>query len=59
MVAAFLKDEISFTAMSDVIERTMEKVSYIVQPTLEDYIVSDQEGRRIAKEEFLNLKSKI
>ena len=25
MVAAFLKDEISFTAMSDVIERTMEK----------------------------------
>ena len=59
MVAAFLKDEISFTAMSDVIERTMEKVSYIVQPTLEDYIASDQEGRRIAKEEFLNLKSKI
>ena len=59
MVAAFLKDEISFTAMSDVIERTMEKVSYIVQPTLEDYIASDQEGRRIAKEEFLNLKSQI
>ena len=59
MVTAFLKDEISFTAMSDVIERTMEKASYIARPTLEDYIVSDQEGRRIAKEEFLNLKSKI
>ena len=57
MVAAFLKDEISFTAMSDVIERTIEKVNYIAQPTLEDYIASDQEGRRIAKEEFLNLKS--
>ena len=57
MVTAFLKDEISFTAMSDVIERTMEKASYIARPTLEDYIASDQEGRRIAKEEFLNLKS--
>ena len=59
MVAAFLKNKISFTAMSDVIERTMDKVSYIVQPTLEDYIASDQEGRRVAKEELLNLKSRI
>ncbi|MFR7876248.1 MAG: hypothetical protein ACLU4J_07520 [Butyricimonas paravirosa] len=58
-IGGSLLKEISFTAMSDVIERTMEKVSYIVQPTLDDYIASDQEGRRIAKEEFLNLKSKI
>lgn len=35
VVAAFLKDEISFTGMSDVIEQTMESVSYIPGPTLE------------------------
>ena len=57
VVAAFLKDEISFTGMSDVIEQTMESVSYIPRPTLEDYIASDQEGRRVAKENLeLNIK---
>lgn len=50
MVAAFLKGEISFTAMSDVIEETMSKVDFIQQPTLEDYIASDKMGRNVAEE---------
>ena len=50
MVAAFLRGEISFTAMSDVIEKTLDKVSFIGQPTLEDYIATDREGRRIAEQ---------
>ncbi len=50
MVAAFLQGEISFTAMSDVIEKTLDKVSFIGQPTLEDYIATDREGRRIAEQ---------
>lgn len=50
MVAHFLKGDISFTAMSDVIEKTMERVDFIAQPTLDDYIASDREGRRIAVE---------
>ena len=50
MVDAFLKGKISFTAMSDVIGETMSRVDFIQQPTLEDYIASDQVGRRIAEE---------
>ena len=55
VVAAFLKNEISFTAMSDVIEQTLEKVNYIATPSLDDYIASDREGREVAKQ----LKCKI
>lgn len=50
VVAAFLRDEIGFLHMSDVIEKTMEKVSYIKVPTYEDYVATDAEARRIACE---------
>ena len=50
VVAAFLRDEIGFLHMSDVIERTMEKVSYIKVPAYEDYVATDAEARRIACE---------
>lgn len=50
VVAAFLRDEIGFLYMSDVIERTMEKVSYIKEPAYEDYVATDAEARRIARE---------
>lgn len=48
VVAAFLKDQISFLGMSDVIEQTMGKVSYIKDPTYEDYVATDAEARRVA-----------
>lgn len=50
VVAAFLHDEISFLGMSDIIEKTMEKVSFIRKPTYEDYVATDAEARRIALE---------
>lgn len=48
VVAAFLEDRISFLSMSEVIEQTMSKVSYIKEPTYEDYVATDTEARRIA-----------
>ena len=48
VVAAFLRDEIGFLQMSDVIEKTMEKSSFIATPTYEDYVATDTEARQMA-----------
>jgi 1-deoxy-D-xylulose-5-phosphate reductoisomerase len=48
-VAAFLKDEIGFLAMSDLIEKTMDTVDFIAQPSIEDYIKTDELTREIAR----------
>ena len=40
VVAAFLQDRIGFLQMSDVIERTMRKASFIVNPSYEDYVAT-------------------
>ena len=48
-VAAFLRDEIGFLAMSDVIEKTMDTVDFIAQPSIEDYIKTDELTREIAR----------
>ncbi len=50
VVAAFLRDEISFPSMSDVIEKTMSRVSFLPKPSYEDYVDTDREARRVAKE---------
>ena len=50
VVNAFLHEKIGFLTMSDIIEKTMEKASYIAEPTYEDYVNSDKEARRIAEE---------
>lgn len=47
-VAAFLNDKIGFLEMSDVIEKTMQKASFIKEPTYEDYVESNIEARKIA-----------
>ncbi|MDE6451615.1 MAG: 1-deoxy-D-xylulose-5-phosphate reductoisomerase [Odoribacter sp.] len=47
-VQAFLQGKCSFTAMSDLIEKTMSGVSFISAPTLDDYMETDQESRRFA-----------
>ena len=49
VVSAFLKDRISFLRMSEVIEASMAKVSFIQTPTYEDYVATDAEARRIAE----------
>ena len=50
VVAAFLNDRISFLGMSDVIEKTMQRVQFIKTPTYSDYVETDAEARRIAEE---------
>ena len=49
VVSAFLKERISFLRMSEVIEQSMAKVSFIQTPTYEDYVATDAEARRIAE----------
>ena len=49
----FLRDEIGFLQMSDVIEKTMAKATFISVPTYEDYVATDAEARKIA-EQFFN-----
>ena len=53
-VYAFLRNRIGFLDMTDLIERTMEKVPYIEKPTLEEYYESDGEARTYAAD-FINL----
>lgn len=48
VVASFLKDGISFLGMSDVIEKTMEKATFVAAPTYDDYVATDAEARKIA-----------
>ena len=52
VVAAFLQDRIGFLQMSDVIEQTMRKALFIVNPSYEDYVATDTEARRLAAELF-------
>ena len=49
VVSAFLKDRISFLRMSEVIEQSMAKVSFIQTPIYEDYVATDAEARRVAE----------
>jgi len=49
-VAAFLRNRVSFLGMSDVIEKVMQTVSYIKTPMYDDYVATDAEARRVAKE---------
>ena len=54
VVAAFLKDQISFLGMSDVIEKAMVRVPFTQNPDYADYVETDAETRRIAAELVIN-----
>ena len=47
-VYAFLKNRIGFLDMTDLIERTLEKIEFISNPTLNDYFETDGEARSYA-----------
>jgi 1-deoxy-D-xylulose-5-phosphate reductoisomerase len=47
-VYAFLKNRIGFLDMTDVVEKTMQNVAHIAEPTLEDYFETDGEARTFA-----------
>lgn len=49
-VDAFLKDKIGFLEMSDIIEQSMTKVSFIKKPNYDDYVATDAETRVLALE---------
>ena len=41
-------DRCGFLQMADIIEATMQRATFVAQPTYDDYIASDAEARRIA-----------
>lgn len=45
---AFRHDRCGFLQMADIIEATMQRATFVAQPTYNDYIASDAEARRIA-----------
>lgn len=45
---AFRHDRCGFLQMANIIEATMQRATFIAQPTYDDYIASDAEARRIA-----------
>jgi 1-deoxy-D-xylulose-5-phosphate reductoisomerase len=47
-VDAFLKDQLGFLQMSEVVEKCMSKISFIKQPDYGQYINCDKETRRLA-----------
>ncbi len=49
VVAAFLQEKIGFLKMSDVIEKTMTKATFVQNPDYDDYVATDTEARRIAE----------
>ncbi len=49
-VAAFLKDQVGFLEMSDIISDCMQKISFVKNPTYEDYVATDMETRKKAME---------
>ena len=52
---AFLDDRCSFPQMADIIAETMQRSTFSANPTLETYLETDAEARRIA-ENLLNIK---
>ncbi|MBT3417696.1 MAG: 1-deoxy-D-xylulose-5-phosphate reductoisomerase [Flavobacteriales bacterium] len=54
VVDAFLKDKIGFLSMSDVIENCLEKITFVQNPTLEDYVNTDRETRILANKFIIN-----
>jgi 1-deoxy-D-xylulose-5-phosphate reductoisomerase len=47
-VFAFLRNRIGFLDITAVVEKTMEKISFIENPSLDDYLDSDAEARNYA-----------
>jgi 1-deoxy-D-xylulose-5-phosphate reductoisomerase len=54
VVAAFLKDQIGFLEMSDVIAECMQKVAFVSQPSYDDYVMTDKETRIFASGKIKN-----
>ena len=51
---AFREGQCGFLQMSEIIASTMAKASFISKPTYEDYVATDAEARRIARQQIMN-----
>ena len=51
---AFREGKCGFLQMSDIIAETMLKTTFIAEPTYEDYVLTDQEARKLALELLKN-----
>jgi 1-deoxy-D-xylulose-5-phosphate reductoisomerase len=54
-VQAFLEDRLTFLEMPDIIEKCLETVPYIVQPSYEDYVDTNTDARHRADEFIRNI----
>jgi 1-deoxy-D-xylulose-5-phosphate reductoisomerase len=48
-VEAFLKDKIKFLDIAEINQKCMEQVTFIAQPTYEDYVTTDKQTRAFAE----------
>ena len=53
-VAAFLRDQVGFRQMSDLVAECLARVSYLAEPLLADLVATDAETRRIAAQLIKN-----
>ena len=56
VVAEFLNNRLGFLQMSDVIENCMSEISFVSEPTLDDYMETDKQTRVYAQELVTNKK---
>lgn len=49
-VDAFLKDKIKFLEIADLVEQSLQKISFVKKPTYEEYVSTDHETRIYATE---------
>ena len=55
-VYAFLKDEIRFLEIYDLLEQTIQKVGFIQHPNYSDYVETDNQSREIARSIIKQMK---
>ncbi len=48
-VAAFLEEKIDFVNIPELIEKSMEQLTFVKEPSLEDYFLTDEETRNYTK----------
>ena len=54
-VEAFLQERISFLEISEIIEGCLAKIPFIQRPAYDDYVHTDEETRRLARERIKSL----
>ncbi len=54
VVDSFLRDEIGFVEMPDIIEACMHKIGFVEKPSYQDYVATDLETRKKAAELIKN-----